>query len=108
MLETISASDFVTVGTCAVSAFGTVIWALFRNVCKQVDRLTNKIEDNSKKLSQWQLDEEKRMHEMELRIINRIDQMDMAHDKLVRDIGELYSRVSTLETKVEMLHREDQ
>ncbi|MCM1516232.1 MAG: hypothetical protein NC080_07480 [Paraprevotella sp.] len=107
MLDALTASDLISLGTALLAAFGTVLWALFRRVCNSVDEVAKKIDANAVKLSDWQVEEEKRMHEMELRIIDRIDRMDKTQDKMAKDIGVLYSRVGILETRMDLLHREE-
>lgn len=107
MIEAISAQHFVGIIFLLVSALGTVTWFMFRGLYRQVERLAVKLDENTAMRNAWQLDEERRLHDMEVRIINRIDQMDESQDKMARDIAILYTRVGTLETKVSMLHEEE-
>lgn len=107
MIEAVSAQHFVGIIFLLVSALGTVTWFMFRGLYRQVERLTVKLDENTAMRNAWQLDEERRLHDMEVRIINRIDQMDESQDKMARDIAILYTRVGTLETKVSMLHEEE-
>nr|DAW64272.1 MAG TPA: hypothetical protein [Caudoviricetes sp.] len=107
MIEAISAQHFVGIIFLLVSALGTVTWFMFRGLYRQVERLTVKLDENTAMRNAWQLDEERRLHDMEVRIINRIDQMDESQDKMARDIAILYTRVGTLEMKVSMLHEDE-
>jgi hypothetical protein len=107
MIEAVSAQHFVGIIFLLVSALGTVTWFMFRGLYRQVERLTVKLDENTAMRNAWQLDEERRLHDMEVRIINRIDQMDESQDKMARDIAILYTRVGTLETKVSMLHEDE-
>lgn len=107
MIEAVSAQHFVGIIFLLVSALGTVTWFMFRGLYRQVERLTVKLDENTAMRNAWQLDEERRLHDMEVRIINRIDQMDESQDKMAHDIAILYTRVGTLETKVSMLHEDE-
>lgn len=107
MIEAISAQHFVGIIFLLVSALGTVTWFMFRGLYRQVERLTVKLDENTAVRDAWQLDVEKRLHEMEVRIINRIDQMDESQDRMARDIAILYTRVGTLETKISILHKKE-
>lgn len=104
ILDSISASDVVNVCLTLLSAFGVLVWALFRNICKQVERVIEKVDVNGESIGALQQNVERQQHETELRIINRIDRMDANMDAMTKDIGELYSRVSVVETKVKLLH----
>ena len=59
---------------------------------------------NVDKTNELILEEQNRLHEMEVRLIARIDAVDANQDKMKHDISVLFSEVNLLKGRMEVLH----
>ena len=93
MPEFVSTEVLAYAAIAMLSGMASILWFFFRRMIAGVDRTNDLV-----------LEEQNRLHEMEVRLIARIDAVDANQDKMKQDISVLFSEVNLLKGRMEALH----